>query len=644
MTSAAGGGASMRVRAASGGTWPTTEITRRACSTSPPQASRSRWPCVESRSRSSSSASALRSIEAAWPAPIVLRESLIGNTAPFVSLLFCGLTKGSPRKEGTNVTKQEATKQSGRRQTRRLRLGGFHRVSDVGGRDDKLRSPEFAKAAVDRWLEHPDGAASAGATLVEWRVSLDSSGDKSDQDAELEALIVRVEAGELDGIVVAKLDRLSRLAPRRRLDLLERIGAERLFSATESNDVSTPEGQFVRELFFSLARMEWQRYANNWTTAKINAIERGVAIARDAAFGYRFDDLHRYVIEPAEAVVVVELFELRAAGGSWSELVEAFERMTGRETSRQTMSALVRSRVYLGEVAYGDELVNVDAHEAIVELDLFEAVQRVNAERAGDPQRKNRGHSGRSFSFLGGVAKCEGGRRRPTVTSATLIPSVRRRRRSSPPSSTPTSGASFSNGPASRPTSSSSSRRSSTLAAPGSSPRRGSRRRAGSPPSMSSTSSSSSRSAARPMRPAGRRGASSSSGARRSSRRSARRPSSSSSRRRSARPARTSRTGRSARYSGSRSPAASSSSAARRACRWRSGSSRSSSAARRRRRRRMRLSSSRTSRRSSGHLPVIGGLFLIREAHHFGGPPAASSPAASAAESRDLPASAPAET
>jgi len=307
------------------------------------------------------------------------------------------------------VTKQEATKQSGRRQTRRLRLGGFHRVSDVGGRDDKLRSPEFAKAAVDRWLEHPDGAASAGATLVEWRVSLDSSGDKSDQDAELEALIVRVEAGELDGIVVAKLDRLSRLAPRRRLDLLERIGAERLFSATESNDVSTPEGQFVRELFFSLARMEWQRYANNWTTAKANAIERGVAIARDAAFGYRFDELHRYIVEPAEAAIVVELFELRAAGGSWSELVEHFERRTGRSTSRQTMSALVRSRVYLGEVAYGDELVNAGAHEAIVELDLFETVQRVNAARAGDKQ--GRGHTGRSYSFLGGVATCEACRR-----------------------------------------------------------------------------------------------------------------------------------------------------------------------------------------------------------------------------------------
>src|SRR5215472_17427182 len=144
-----------------------TSTMRVACSTSPSQASRSRRPCSVSRSRSAWTSSSSS-------AACALRESLIGNKAPFVSLVFCGLTKRPPRKEGTNVTKQEATRETGRKSKRALRLGGFHRVSDVGGRGDKLRSPEFAKAAVDRWLEHPDGAASNGARLVEWRVSLDS--------------------------------------------------------------------------------------------------------------------------------------------------------------------------------------------------------------------------------------------------------------------------------------------------------------------------------------------------------------------------------------------------------------------------------------------------------------------------------------
>ena len=313
----------------------------------------------------------------------------------------------------------QATKETGRTQkaarsraVRPLRLGGFHRVSRVGGRDDKLRSPELARAAVDRWLEFPDGAASDGARLEEWRVSLDSSGDKSDQDAELEELIVAVELGELDGIVVAKLDRLSRLPARRRLDLLERIGPARLFSATESNDLSTPEGRMVRELFFLLARMEWEKANENLVAAKRAAVERGAYIANTAPYGYRFGELHRLELVEAEAAVVRELFELRATGASWGIVLELFEARTGRRSHRQTVAHMLKNEAYIGAVVYGSEnegtlLRNDSAHPAAVELDLWERVQAVNDERAGLGPGEGH-HAGAPVSLLAGLARCEG--------------------------------------------------------------------------------------------------------------------------------------------------------------------------------------------------------------------------------------------
>jgi len=312
------------------------------------------------------------------------------------------------------MTKVEATRQSGRRQTRargRRLFGGYVRVSQVGRREDdeRLRSPQFQEELIDRRAREED------VDVRMYEAELDVSGAKKER-AILDSLIEAIEAGELDGIIVAKLDRLSRLAPRYRIEVVERIEAAGcvILSASESFDASTPEGRFVRDLFFSLARMEWERYAGNWAYAKANAIAGGVVIAKDAAFGYRFDERHRYIVEPAEAAIVVELFELRAAGASWTTLLEHFERRTGRSSNRQTMSKLTRSRVYLGEVAYrsrkgGEELVNVDAHPAIVELDLFETVQRVNVERAGDGA--GRRHAGAPVSFLGGVATCEGCRR-----------------------------------------------------------------------------------------------------------------------------------------------------------------------------------------------------------------------------------------
>ena len=303
------------------------------------------------------------------------------------------------------MTKSETTRRSSRRQTRargRRLFGGYPRVSQVGRReeDERLRSPQFQEELIDRRAREED------VDVRMFDAELDVSGSAKSR-AILDELVEAIEAGELDGIIVAKLDRLSRLPARERVELVERIEAAGgvILSASESFDASTPEGRFVRDLFFMVARLEWERYAGNWSYAKANAIANGVAIAKAPAFGYRFDAEHRYIVEASEAPIVRELFELRAAGGSWSELVELFEARTGRQTARQTMSKLTRSRVYLGEVAYG-ELVNPAAHEAIVDLDVWETVQRVNGEREGD--QAGRGHAGAARSFLGGIARCQG--------------------------------------------------------------------------------------------------------------------------------------------------------------------------------------------------------------------------------------------
>jgi len=306
------------------------------------------------------------------------------------------------------MTAPNATKEIGRKQkppTSRssgLPWGAWGRVSRVGDRDERLRSPEQQRAALEGFAERE------GLTIGELVIGVDVSGAKV-TSSDLMPLVERVEAGELAGIIVPKLDRLSRLPARERLELLERIGAERVLSATESNDVSTPEGRFVRELFFALARMEWEQKAETIALAKRDAVERGAMIASRAPFGYRFGPGH--VLEPVEteAAIVRELFELRASGASWQVVLELFEERTGRRSWRQTIAHMLRNRAYIGTVAYGadpaTELVNPNAHPAIVELDLFERVQAVNEERAGmGPGRGH--HAGAPVSLLAGVARC----------------------------------------------------------------------------------------------------------------------------------------------------------------------------------------------------------------------------------------------
>src|SRR5690242_16568130 len=89
-----------------------------------------------------------------------------------------------------------------------LPLAGYGRVSRVGDRDrERLLSPDQQQAAVAR------KARELGREMVWFGVEIDVSGSKVNR-AVLDEIIVRIEAGELGGIIVPRLDRLARLKPR----------------------------------------------------------------------------------------------------------------------------------------------------------------------------------------------------------------------------------------------------------------------------------------------------------------------------------------------------------------------------------------------------------------------------------------------
>lgn len=286
-----------------------------------------------------------------------------------------------------------------------MTFGAYPRVSRQGAREDeRLRSPEFQIAACRGW------ATRERVGLREYPAEVDVSGSKVERRI-LDRIIADIERGELAGIVVARLDRLARLRPRDRIELFDRIEAAGgvVRSASENLDESTPEGRFARDVFLGVARMQWERYAEGFEVAKAAAIRDGVAIKTLAPFGYRFDERHRLVVERREARIVVELFELRRGGASYAEVGALFERRTGRRTSRPVMRHLVANRAYLGELIYGSgegAFVNSSAHPAIVELELFEAVQAVNLARSREHARG--GARGRPKSLLAGIARCAG--------------------------------------------------------------------------------------------------------------------------------------------------------------------------------------------------------------------------------------------
>lgn len=291
-------------------------------------------------------------------------------------------------------TRNTRTK-AGRIQVRPARAVGYVRVSRVAGRaGESFIAPDVQRDAIAAKV------AASGLELVGLEEDLDVSGRTLERPGFQRALEL-VERGEASVIVVAKLTRFARSVSgtMRALDRLEAAGG-RLVACDVDVDVTTPAGRLTRTILASIAEFESEVIRESWAAAHAHAIDRGVKISHTANLGYRFGDGHRLEVVEEERGLVVELFERRAAGASWSELDELLVER-GVELSRSTVIRSLRNRVYLGEASFG-ELVNVEAHEPLVAVAVFDAVQ---ARFAAGRERHAR-YDRAVRSLLAGIARC----------------------------------------------------------------------------------------------------------------------------------------------------------------------------------------------------------------------------------------------
>src|SRR5215211_5514061 len=160
-------------------------------------------------------------------------------------------------------------------------LAGYVRVSRQGDREE-LRSPTFQRKAIQHYAD------TEGYEVRFFDAEVDVSGSKRVRE-QLDKIVEGVKAGELGGVVVMKLDRLSRLSAKDRVLLFEEIEAAGgvILSASEQLDPSTPEGRFAREVFLGIARMQWEKYREGFEEAKAGAIENGIPVITRPAVGYR---------------------------------------------------------------------------------------------------------------------------------------------------------------------------------------------------------------------------------------------------------------------------------------------------------------------------------------------------------------------
>jgi site-specific DNA recombinase len=244
----------------------------------------------------------------------------------------------------------------------------------------------------------------------------------------LQRLLADIEAGKVDGVVVYKVDRLSRslLDFARLMEVFEKKRVA-FVSVTQQFNTASSMGRLVLNVLLSFAQFEREIIAER-TRDKIAATRRKGKWAGGMPLpGYDVDPLSfKLVVNPEEAERVRAIFALYLKHRGLIRVVQELERRGWRTKrwqtrkgqmrggtlfTKTTLHHLLSNVVYLGKVRYKKE-VHSGEHEAIVERAVWQKVQELLHRRRASLLRQ------RSSALLKGLLHCRGCGHAMTPTSA----------------------------------------------------------------------------------------------------------------------------------------------------------------------------------------------------------------------------------
>lgn len=241
----------------------------------------------------------------------------------------------------------------------------YTRVStDAQGEDGKVSLPEqerMAKACIE----------SKGWKYVGTFEDNGYTGRNTNRPA-LQEMLSAVRKGEVDAIVIFKLDRLSR----RQKDTLTIIEDELLkndvdlVSLRETLDTSTPWGRAMIGVLASFNQLESENIAQRTAMGRYATAREGGYAGGKPPLGYRAVD-GQLIIVPEEAEIVRLVFSLRAEGktliGITNELnARGFRSKKGNEFKHSAIQTILNNEdTYRGNYKYGKESCE-NTHEPIL--------------------------------------------------------------------------------------------------------------------------------------------------------------------------------------------------------------------------------------------------------------------------------------
>lgn len=197
------------------------------------------------------------------------------------------------------------------------------------------------------------------------------------------------EMARWDVVLVLKMDRIHRNS-KNFMVMMERLHAEgkEFASAMESFDTTTAMGRFVVDIIQRIAQLESEQIGERVYLGMRQKATEGGTLGAPAPYGYAYDGEGegRLVVVPEEADAVRRIYARYLGGDALNDIVRALDEdgvatKRGGAWDKRTVSKILKNATYAGFNEWHDVLMPGD-HEAIVDVETFDAVQRRLADRA----------------------------------------------------------------------------------------------------------------------------------------------------------------------------------------------------------------------------------------------------------------------
>jgi DNA invertase Pin-like site-specific DNA recombinase len=264
---------------------------------------------------------------------------------------------------------------------RKLRCAVYTRKSSEEGLDMEFNSLDAQRESCEAYVasQKPEG----------WVLVADRyddggfSGGTLERPA-LQRLLADIEAGQVDVIVVYKIDRLSRslMDFSKLVEVFDRRGVT-FVSVTQSFNTTTSMGRLTLNILLSFAQFEREVIGERIRDKVAASRKKGIWMGGWAPLGYDIKE-RKLIVNETEATLVRRIFERFVRCGSVTVLARELAAENARNKYGKTIDKgiiyrLLNNRVYVGDAVHKGAAYPGE-HEPIIDKPLWDKVHSVLTE------------------------------------------------------------------------------------------------------------------------------------------------------------------------------------------------------------------------------------------------------------------------